>query len=361
MQATQQTIRQDPPAPWRGAEADCPATDKEGRGATEDRPRFRPFRPRPSSSGAPVSSSAKIIPFNVQELNNLQELGTDIIEYLAGDHEFADPALAAFAERITFHKAPSLYSEIIHTMSQLRFTEEVARRKWDAILKHKYCMSERQGRNVGIRVAMLDYFLNITREVRHVTMMEVTRLEETQRDNLFDWLTGVCSKRHFMAMAEAELERARRHGETCSFFFFDIDFFKAYNDRWGHLRGDALLRLLPQYVCDLIRPYDVMGRYGGEEFVVLFPDAGLRDAYTRAEEIRSIVADLPFAGREIFPEERLSISGGIASYPHHGETLKEILDAADKALYQAKKSGRNRVFAAAAPSAFSTTGTLPEE
>lgn len=353
MSSTQQTIRH-APSPLRLAE-------EGGIRSGEERPRFRPYRPRPQQP-VPVSreSAARAIPFNVQELDNLTELGTDVIEYLAGDHEYAESALVAMADRVLRMRHRSLYSEILHTMSHLRFTEEEARRRWDAILKHKYCMSQRQGRNVGIRVAMLDYFLNVTRELRHVTMVEVSRMEETQRDNLFDWLTGVCAKRHFLSAAEAELERARRHGETCSFFFFDIDHFKTYNDRWGHLRGDALLRLLPQYVCDLIRPYDVVGRFGGEEFVVLFPDAGLRDAFTRADEIRSIVEDLPFAGREILPEGRLSISGGVAAYPHHGTNLKEILEAADKALYQAKKSGRNKVVAASAP-ATATTATSSDE
>lgn len=278
-----------------------------------------------------------------KDLETLREINADAIEVLAHDRAASDTNLADRVREISRTRAGTLHSDIIYALSNLRFDEETAKKRWHAILHHKYFVSEKLGRNIGIRVAMLDYFHNITKELKHATMIELSKLEETTRDSITDWLTGVFLKGHFRELAAAELDRSARHHLVCSVLFIDIDFFKSYNDIHGHLQGDILLKLLANYVEDLIRQYDIMGRYGGEEFVILFPETTPDQAMKRAEEIRHTVEGLPFPGGKEMPGGRITISGGVASYPHDGKTLDELLEAADQALYKAKKGGRNRI------------------
>jgi diguanylate cyclase (GGDEF)-like protein len=316
-------------------------------------PLFAPTPPAPPhpSHLSPLAPRVKVGPSTVAiprpsefyDLRALRDLGTDLVDVLGMDRDWVAPEVGRHAAELRDARSESLYSDLLFTLTHLRFPEEVAEAKWRRVLEHKYVMSQRQGRNVGMRVALLDYLLNVTRELQNVTFLEVDQLEETRRESIFDWLTGVYLKGHFLSVSETEISRARRRGQSCSFFFFDIDHFKVYNDRFGHLAGDALLKLVPWYVQDMIRSYDLIGRYGGEEFVILFPDTTLRDALRRADEIRSLLSEMPFLGREEMPGGTVTISGGVAAFPHHGADMKSILGSADAALYRAKKAGRNRV------------------
>ena len=134
-----------------------------------------------------------------------------------------------------------------------------------------------------------------------------------------------------------------------SVFMFDIDNFKNYNDTNGHLAGDELLQELARLVQDNIRKDDVFGRFGGEEFLVVLPHTNASQALAAAEKLRAVVADHAFAFRDSQPLGRVSISGGVAEYPHDGRDAVALLRAADQALYDAKHRGRNRVLAAARP------------
>jgi diguanylate cyclase (GGDEF)-like protein len=132
-------------------------------------------------------------------------------------------------------------------------------------------------------------------------------------------------------------------------FLFDIDNFKNYNDTNGHLAGDKLLQELAGLVNDSVRKDDIFGRFGGEEFLLILPHTSAGQAALAAEKIRSLLANHPFPFREKQPLGRISVSGGVAEYPHHGLDAAGLLHAADEALYEAKRAGRNKVFAAKAP------------
>jgi diguanylate cyclase (GGDEF)-like protein len=125
---------------------------------------------------------------------------------------------------------------------------------------------------------------------------------------------------------------------------FDIDHFKQYNDTNGHLAGDILLRLLAQLVQENLRATDTVGRFGGEEFLVVLPGTSVSEAFLVADKLRALVADQEFPARERQPGGRLSISGGVAVYPTHGEAMWALVRAADEALYAAKRAGRNCVW-----------------
>jgi diguanylate cyclase (GGDEF)-like protein len=160
-----------------------------------------------------------------------------------------------------------------------------------------------------------------------------------------DGLTGIFNKRYLTQRLADELRRAQDEIGSVAVFIFDLDNFKHYNDHNGHVAGDRLLQLLSKLVLDNIRRDAVFGRYGGEEFLVIFPGARRDRALAAAENVRKAVAAHDFPFRRGQPLGVVSISGGVAECPVDGADAASLVRAADEALYQAKRSGRNRVVA----------------
>ena len=129
-------------------------------------------------------------------------------------------------------------------------------------------------------------------------------------------------------------------------FLFDIDHFKNYNDQNGHIAGDQALRLLAQLVRDSVRADDIFGRFGGEEFLLIMPGRTPAQAMSAASNIRQRIATLRLPVRRRQPMGRVTISGGVATFPDDAQDAVELLLAADNALYRAKQAGRNKVLRA---------------
>lgn len=165
------------------------------------------------------------------------------------------------------------------------------------------------------------------------------KLREILRDQAMrDPLTGLYNRRFLEEALARELARARRKGGTLGVLMLDLDHFKAFNDTFGHEAGDALLRGLGGFLRGSVRATDVACRYGGEEFMVLLPEASLEDTRSRAERLRVDIRGFHGPG-----PLALTISIGAAVFPLHGTEPGELLRAADLALYQAKAGGRDRV------------------
>ena len=159
-----------------------------------------------------------------------------------------------------------------------------------------------------------------------------------------DGLTGLVNKRYFMNDVLGELIfDAEQSAKTISLFMFDIDHFKNYNDSHGHPAGDTLLRSLADLLRSSMRPGDWCCRYGGEEFVLAMPGADGPLAMQIADRLRQTIEDYPFPRQEHQPGGNLTISGGVAEFPTDGSSAAELTQHADEALYQSKRSGRNRV------------------
>ncbi|MFP5409467.1 MAG: GGDEF domain-containing protein [Gammaproteobacteria bacterium] len=158
-----------------------------------------------------------------------------------------------------------------------------------------------------------------------------------------DPLTGLNNRRHFMARSRAETSKSARTGEPIAILAIDIDHFKRINDRFGHAAGDEVLRAIAQNVSAQLRPTDLIGRWGGEEFMVLLPATGTAQAHNIAERIRLGVEALRVesGGTEI----SVTLSIGVAEYPTDGSGLDTVFNRADERLYDAKHAGRNRVVA----------------
>lgn len=158
-----------------------------------------------------------------------------------------------------------------------------------------------------------------------------------------DPLTGVWNRRYFLNLCEREINRAYRYNRLFSLLILDLDHFKQINDVYGHAVGDEVLIAMTITVQNSIRKVDLLGRFGGEEFVVLLPETNLNMAVDVAEIIRNNLEKKVILAEEI--EVRVTVSIGVSTYQLEDQNIDVVLQRADKALYQAKNQGRNRVIA----------------
>jgi diguanylate cyclase (GGDEF)-like protein len=177
-----------------------------------------------------------------------------------------------------------------------------------------------------------------------VAISNAQLFDKTSQLAVTDGLTGLYNHRHIYNQLEYMVNHVKNCGGTFSLILIDIDHFKSYNDSYGHLMGDKVLKKLAQIIKQNVRNGDVVGRYGGEEFAIILPDTPGSEAYTIAERIRRAVENTEFAvteeGKKIF----VTVSAGVASCPDDALTVKELVNKADQALlFGAKKKGRNRV------------------
>jgi len=174
-----------------------------------------------------------------------------------------------------------------------------------------------------------------------IAIEKANLFRETQRLAITDGLTGIFNNRHVRELAESELNRSRRYGREVSAIFFDIDHFKQINDQYGHQTGDLALREITELCRSLIRESDILGRYGGEEFLIIAPETGEIEVMKIAERIRQSLEEHRIMSE--FGEIQLTISLGVVCYePGMALTFSEFIRRADQALYQAKNQGRNR-------------------
>jgi diguanylate cyclase (GGDEF)-like protein/PAS domain S-box-containing protein len=166
-------------------------------------------------------------------------------------------------------------------------------------------------------------------------------LEQSVRDHL----TGLFNRRYMEETLERELLRAARKQLLLGIIMLDVDDLKHFNDTWGHAAGDEALRQLGSLLLNQVRGEDIACRYGGDEFILILPDASPQVTFQRAEQIAKLArrSYLQLDGQNL---SAVTLSIGVAVFPEHGETSTAILKAADAALYHAKHAGRNRVFMA---------------
>jgi two-component system, cell cycle response regulator len=177
---------------------------------------------------------------------------------------------------------------------------------------------------------------------RMLALHEQLRIQATR-----DHLTGVLNRGTVIEIAQLELAHAARKGESAALIVADIDGFKQVNDTYGHLAGDAILRETAKSLAARLRAYDVLGRYGGEEFLILLPGCNAANAGKIAEELRAAVASASVTTEA--GELSITMSFGFATVqPGESATWEDLVRAADDALYRAKRGGRNRVAGPAA-------------
>jgi diguanylate cyclase (GGDEF)-like protein len=164
---------------------------------------------------------------------------------------------------------------------------------------------------------------------------------ELQQQAITDPITNLKNFRYFESCLGTELERAKRHNRPLGLLMIDIDHFKEYNDSEGHPQGNSILFKISRLFEKHLRNFDVVCRYGGEEFSVILPDTDLKSSELVAERLRSAVE------KEFSKDKKpITISLGISNFPLMGKTYKAIIEGADQALYRAKEMGRNKIVTA---------------
>jgi diguanylate cyclase (GGDEF)-like protein len=192
-------------------------------------------------------------------------------------------------------------------------------------------------------------------ELRKKTEVSLRQSEESYRQlAITDPLTGVFNRRYFFQRAHSEMQRACRYRHPLTVIIFDLDYFKLVNDNYGHTAGDLVLQAIANLVHTSIRAADIFARYGGEEFILLLPETGLEAGVDLAERLRRKIAATPVPHTPNHID--ITVSAGVTTLAYSEqpvspppETLDQLINQADQALYEAKKAGRNRVQAFPAP------------
>ena len=176
------------------------------------------------------------------------------------------------------------------------------------------------------------------------------RTEELRQQAMRDPLTGLFNRRYLAETLPREIYRALREEKPLAVVMIDLDHFKRFNDQWGHEAGDAVLIGVAAALLDGLRASDIGCRYGGEELLVVMPGADAEEAIRRistiAEQSRMVGARV--MGREL---DSITFSAGVATVPDHGNNAEMLIRAADRALYMAKETGRDRIVVAHLPGA----------
>ncbi|HTP67058.1 MAG TPA: GGDEF domain-containing protein [Geobacteraceae bacterium] len=265
-------------------------------------------------------------------------LSVDLVSALAGDRPLTGAEEIRLGD-LKKYRGLRFFSDLLYSITHQYFPPEVAEELWDEILRHKHGLSTVLGRNVGIAVATLDYLSNITANMGAATLVGEAHIGEIVGLSLRDGLTGLFNHTYFYQQIDLEVRRHVQYGTTVTLMLIDIDDFKVVNDTYGHREGDRILAAMAGTLMRVSRDSDICCRYGGEEFAVILPLTDLHEAGLIADRLKRELAERLPGGRT------LTVSIGVASCGGKTATYQDLVEKADAALYQAKRSGKNRVVA----------------
>jgi diguanylate cyclase (GGDEF)-like protein len=203
---------------------------------------------------------------------------------------------------------------------------------------------------IGYTVALLweqNPWLTLPALAPLVLLYRALLIPQLKKEAQTDGKTGLLNAHHFASLLATELERAKRFERPMAFIMADLDLLRNINNTYGHLAGDVVLAGIGQLIHTTIRDYDIAGRFGGEEFAIVLPEAGLNEALAFAERIRHMIAEAHFEVRTSPTPIQVTMSLGIACFPADAITPTDLIHEADVAVYQAKLKGRNCIVCAA--------------
>jgi diguanylate cyclase (GGDEF)-like protein len=235
------------------------------------------------------------------------------------------------------------YAALLLILTRLPFEEAEARQHWEAILKHRRSLGEALKRQVGLRVAMLDYFVNINRQLTTPRIVDLSFADRQDASVTIDAQTGLWNTRQFLSALQKESRRSKRYRLDLSVLYLDLDDYREVNERYGELVGDILLREIAILLKNKIRDIDMAARLAGEEFGLILPETERMGAYLVAERIRK-EAERHFLRRDIDGRPiALTVTVGVAKYPEDATTADRLVQRAEEAMHQAKARGGNTV------------------
>lgn len=279
---------------------------------------------------------------NNETIENLYEeiksSGYNLEEVVSGDIKPTQEIKEKVEKLISLD--PNFYSNLLSKLVSEDFDEDFAKKLWFEILEHKYRISERLGRNVGIRVATLDYLENVKGIIKSPKIIEEEEFIKTLKLATKDPLTGLYNRRY---MFDAIRQMIRKK-QNFSLAFLDLDGFKKYNDKEGHQAGDVILQ---EFAAVLKLNFNdeskyIIGRYGGDEFILCLLDIDKRKAQEMLDRFRQEI-------QKQFADIKITVSIGVCEYNSDLEKsdvkdFDELIEKADELLYRVKEFGGNKVF-----------------
>ena len=270
-----------------------------------------------------------------------EELKERILQLLEEDTTNTERLLGRL-DVLTSETGISAHAALLLILTQLAFDEDEARGHWEGILEHRHTLSLALGRDAGLRVATLDYFVNRNKRLTAPSLIDL-EMEGAAVPHGADPLTGLASDRAFRVTLAGEMRRARRYGHRVAIALFDLDGFAALNARVGRLVADRLLREAGLLLSNKIRDIDLAARPGEDELAILLPETTRNGAFLVAERFRRDL-EAHFKRRDAGGRPAdMTVSAGVAAYPDDATEVDTLITRAAGALYLAKASGKNAV------------------
>jgi diguanylate cyclase (GGDEF)-like protein len=265
----------------------------------------------------------------------------DIVELDDRTLSLADIESIANDEKIRKHYENKykdcLYSTILLSLTHESFQEDESKSLWNEIISHMRQLEDILGRSVGLSVASLDYLTNVKNALSEPKIIEENKSTFIAGATTKDELTGLYLREVFDVVLKKEMEEANRKNTSLCLLMIDIDDFKKVNDKYGHLKGDEVLKKVGTAINNSVREMDLAARYGGEELAVLMPRVDIEQAYKASQRIRKAIAQIQFT--DFF----VTVSIGLSQTDQRIDTPDKLIHAGDEALYKAKNKGKNKV------------------
>lgn len=242
-----------------------------------------------------------------------------------------------FINRYADKYGQKLYQQCIFSLTHILINESLSKVRWKQIVKHRSKLNSSLDRDVGLKVAAIDYLENISEKDFGMTIMENNKVDEIVDVATIDQLTSLYVRSMFDEMLKQEFEQYLRHKQKLSIIMLDIDDFKHFNDTYGHQSGDDALRTIGNILLSTVRKSDIACRYGGEELVVIMPQTDIDTAFEVAQRVRQEIEETDIDGNS------LTISIGVSETFTSVKSADKLLKMADDALYKAKENGKNKV------------------
>jgi len=235
----------------------------------------------------------------------------------------------------------AVYQCILELLTSIDIPADKAEQHWKNAILHRQQLIKSLGRNVDFTTVLCDYFQTATDFLIHPRLVESTLYENVVNESIHDKLTGLFNRPYFDEAYSLQVSLAKRYQDDLTILFLDIDNFKDINDIYGHLAGDEALKRIADIIDRQKRDSDIAARFGGEEFVLLMPRTDNVSAFICAERLREEIEKLVTKYND--QSFKLTVSGGIASFPFNSESPELLLEMADNAVYLSKGAGKNRI------------------
>ena len=253
------------------------------------------------------------------------------------------PRFEQAIERLARRQGAEIYVHLFFLAAHLSLNAKTAAAWWTRTLAHMRRLRTCLRRPVDFRTALLDLLTSEKSELRGPKIIELKIYQETAKASITDELTRLHNRRHFGKVLDTEVKRALRYRTPLTLLMFDLDDFKKFNDRYGHLAGDMALKRFGRVLTGALRDVDIVSRIGGEEFAALLPQTDIYGAQISAERVRTSATRAvgPLLQRKRLPA--ITVSVGIAALGPKAGKPNHLMYSADMALYQSKAAGKNTV------------------